>query len=323
MNNWLKISHWRHSGRLRAHEFTSYPPLFLMLFVVGFALTVCTVSAKTPYDGPESGYVGLSGTMPGPPPKVAATIKSPSGQQHFSTSPVTVSGTCPENTVVQIYKNEIFGGSATCGNDGTYSLKVDLIYGQNTLVARDFNALNEAGPDSNSVIVFNDEAPAQSAALAPLDLGGAQLLLNSDAVYRGVFPNQSFSIPVDILGGSAPYAVDIQWGDSSNKIVPRNDNQTFNVQHTYSKPGNYQISMQGTDGQGRVAFLAVAAIVNGQPLVSASTGSGGSSGSSASKLTVLWPLWASSVAMVVTFWLGERREKKVLAHRGFNFQTHI
>lgn len=323
MYNWLKISHWRHTGRLRSHEFTSYPPLFFMLFIVGFALTVCSVAASTPYNGPEAGSVAISGTMPAPAPKEAAEITSITNNQRFANTPITVAGTCPKSTLVEIYKNNIFAGSGLCNSNGRFSIDIDMLIGQNSLVARDYDALNQPGPDSTAITAFYDALPSQAASLVPLNLGGAQLLLNTDAVYRGMFPNQAFQVPVDILGGSAPYAVNVQWGDSSNKIVPRANNESFDVEHTYSKPGTYQITLQATDGQGRVAFLTVAAIVNGQPLATASTSGSGGSNSPTSKLLVLWPLYTTSFAMVLTFWLGERREKRVLASHGFSLHPQI
>ena len=298
--------HHSHSGRLRPHEYTSYPMLFLLILIVGVILGVSSVSAGTP--GPESGSVNLSGTLPKNPPTVAATITSPSQQQHFTSSPITVEGTCPADTIVEVFKNNIFGGSVPCVN-GHYSVKVDLLNGRNVIMAKVYDVLNQAGPDSNKVVVFYDNRFQQGAALAPLNFGGAQLLLNTDAIYRGIFPEHELDVPINIIGGTAPYAVNVQWGDLSNKIVPRKNNLAFNATHVYHKPGTYQITIQATDSSSRVAFLTVAAIVNGQTGVAAA---GGISGKSVNKLLLLWPFYVSAVALVVSFWLGERREKHVL-----------
>lgn len=309
MQHWLKISHHKHSGRLRPHEATSYLPLAVLLLLVGFALTICSVSALSP--GPQAGSVGLKGTMPGAPPKIAATINTPHSGQHFTTTPVTVSGSCLANTLVEIYKNDIFAGSGSCSARGAYSIDIDLLIGQNTLVARVYDDLNQPGPDSNQVTVFYDALPTQASALAGLNFNSAQLLLTTDAVYRGLFPNQQFSVPVQVLGGTPPYAVDIEWGDNSHKVTPRNDNITFTVQHTYTKAGVFPIKMQATDAFGRVAFLSVAAIVNGQPGAAAPTISNKKPPYSA--VLVMWPLYTGMIACVGSFWLGERREKHALS----------
>lgn len=307
MSKRLKLSHVSHSGRIRPHEYTSYGPLALLLLVVGLSLTIATATAQSP--PPQAGSVGLNGSMPGPPPTTAATITSPRNGQRFSTTPVPVTGTCPAGVLVEIFKNDIFAGSGMCGDDGTYTVEIDLLIGQNVLVARVYDSLSQAGPDSEPVTVFYDALPPQADPLSPLNFGAGQMLLSTDAVYRGIFPGQEMKMPISIIGGQPPYAVEVQWGDATNKVIPRDDNQTFYATHTYTKPGTYQITVQATDSQDRVAFITVAAIVNGQPAAAASTGS---NGGTANKLLVLWPLYTASLAIVISFWLGEQREKRLL-----------
>lgn len=313
MLKWLKLSQHNHSGRLRPHEHTSYIPLGVLLLVVGLALIGYTTHAATPYTGPEAGSIGISGVMPGKAPTVAATIDSPNDQQRFSTSPVTFTGTCPANTLVEIFKNDIFAGSTPCTDAGIFSVGIDLMIGQNILIARVYDALNQPGPDSKPKTVFYDALPPQAGPLIGLNFGGAQLLLNTDAVFRGAFPNKELNIPIDIIGGTPPYALNIQWGDSNNKVISRNDNITFNAGHIYLKPGTFQISIQASDALGRVAFLTVASIVNGQPNIAAANTI---STSEANKLLLLWPLYASAVAIVISFFIGEKREKQTLIKHG-------
>ncbi|MBC7512217.1 hypothetical protein H7142_00975 [Candidatus Saccharibacteria bacterium] len=316
----LNLIHPRHSGKLRPHEHTSYVPLGVLLAFVGLLLGVYTSYAASP--GPEARSIGLSGIVPGKPPSVAPTIDSPKTGARFSATPVNVSGTCPKNTLVELFKNNIFAGSIPCLDNGTYALDIDLLIGENILLARVYDDLNQAGPDSNTPIIFYDALPAQAGPLTSLDFGGAQMLLNTDAVFRGVFPGQEMNVPIDILGGTPPYAINVQWGDSSNKIVPRANNQSFTVNHIYKKAGTYQISIQGSDANGRVAFLSVAAIVNGQPsTITGSTDEPSVSAGTLARLLTLWPLYTSMVAIAISFWLGERREKYVLTHGGPVYHT--
>lgn len=305
----LNLIHYSHSGRLRPHEHTSYVLLSVLLLIVGVTLTAYTSFAASP--PPQSGSIGLTGTVPGKPPTLAATIASPGQNQRFSVTPIKVSGTCPAGTLVELFKNDIFAGSTSCDESGKYELEIDLLIGQNILVAKVYDDLNQPGPDSNSVTVFYDALGAQASPVTSLDFGGAQLLLNTDAVFRGVFPDKELAVPIDILGGNPPYALNVQWGDSTNKVIPRNDNVTFNATHTYKRPGTYQISLQASDSQGRVAFLTVAAIVNGQPGVNAATTSP-TTARPMSTLLALWPLYTALVATVGSFWLGEWREKRIL-----------
>ncbi len=310
MHHWLNMSHHKHSGRLRPHEYTSYLPLTLLLLIVGLALTISSVYAAG-HPLPEAGSLGLTGTMPGPAPTVAAVITSPTSQKHVSSTPTIVAGTCPAKTLVEVYKNDIFAGSTFCSDTGHFSIEIDLLIGQNILIARVYNALNQPGPNSAPVTVFYDALPPQATSLTSFNFGGAQLLLNSDAVYRGIFPDKQMNVPLDILGGTPPYAVNVQWGDSTNKVVPRNDDIPFTIDHTYKKPGVYQVSFQASDSQQRVAFLTVASIVNGQPAVVAS---GATAKLSVNKLLMLWPLYTASAAVVLSFWLGERREKRIFGN---------
>ena len=309
----LKILQHKHTGRLRPHEHTSYLGLAVLVLFTGFVLSFFSVASfASASPGPQGGSVSLTGTMPAKPPTTAAVISSPTDGQHFTTSPITVSGTCPDATLVVIYKNDIFAGSAPCGDDNTFTMKVDLLIGQNILKAQVYDALNQAGPESTPVTVYYDIVPPQTEPISLLALKESQLLLNTDAVYRGIFPGQSLSVPVGIIGGTGPYAIDIEWGDSTNTVYSRSDSVTFNATHSYKKPGTYVISIQATDSQQHVAFLQVTAIVNGVPETIASTSA--ADRSTTNQLLVLWPLFAIAISVVTSFWLGEQREKRLLAN---------
>ncbi len=305
-----KIIPHEHTGKLRPHQFTSYLPLLILLIVTAVPLSFFTAFAQSP--GPESRSISLTGVVPGQPPTAGAVITQPTPGQRFSQGPITVSGTCPAGTLVEVYKNDIFAGSTICSSNGIFAVDIDLLFGENTLTARVYDALNQAGPPSNSVTVIYDLLPPQGGTLSPISFGGAQLLLNTDSVFRGAFPGDELLMPLTPIGGTPPFAINIQWGDGNNRVVSRNSNEVFTTAHVFTKPGTYQVSIQATDAEGRVAFLTVAAIVNGAPN-SAGAGSMSSSDTMANGLLALWPLYVSLVAIVLSFWLGEIREKHVLA----------
>ena len=318
MATWLKVSPHEQTAHRSPHETTSYSVLALLLFAVGLALSFYTVNAadlswSRPL--PAEGSVGITGVMPGKPPTIGATINSPTDGQRFTTSPIEVVGTCPPGILVEIFRNDIFAGSTICGDDGKYKITIDLLSGANTFTARVYDALNQAGPDSKSITVYFDFIAAQAAPGRGLDFGGNEMIVQTDAVFRGAFPGKEMTVPVSIIGGVPPYAVNIQWGDLKNSLHSRADNQPFNSSHTYAKPGIYQLAMQATDSHGRVAFITVAAIVNGQPEPVAITGANTPS-SLATHLMALWPLYTAAVAMVISFWLGEKRQKHALAAHG-------
>jgi hypothetical protein len=249
--------------------------------------------------------------MPQPAPAKAAVIVSPASGQQFTTSPVQVSGTCPPQTIVEVYKDNIFAGSSPCTNSGSFAFDIDLLIGQNTLIAKVYDALNQTGPDSNSVNVSYNVLPAQAAPLSTLSLGGAQLLLSTDGIYRGTFPGEQLNVPVSISGGTPPYAINTDWGDSTNTVLPRSNDTTFNIDHVYQKPGTYQIILQASDSEGLDAYLTVVAVVNGQTSAAVSSSL---SNTSKNELLVLWPLYTTAATTVISFWLGERREKRIIGN---------
>jgi hypothetical protein len=302
-----------HSGRLRPHEHTSYGALAFLVLVVGALLALFTVSSfASASPPPAASSVSLSGVMPENPPTTAATITDPTPGEIFSNTPITVSGTCPINTLVEIFKNDIFAGSTPCTSSGNYSVQTDLLYGQDALTAVVYDQINQAGPSSKAITVtYNVNTPVE-ASLLNFNFTATQLVLNTNAVYRGTFPGQQLNVPINILGGVGPFALNVNWGDNTNSVLPSSTNTTINAEHTYSRPGTYKISIQASDSQQHVAFLDVAAIVNGQPATAAGI-SGSSTSSTSNKLLVLWPFYAIAATLVVSFYFGERREKHVLS----------
>lgn len=318
MATWLKLSPREHTAHRSPHEHTSYALLAALLFLVGLALSFYTVTAadlswERPL--PKGGSIGLTGQVPTEPPSEGATIAIPKDGQRFTASPIEVSGSCPPNILVELFRNDIFAGSTICDEAGKYKIFVDLLSGPNAFVARVYDALNQSGPDSNTVTVYFDFTAPQAAGASSLDNGIAPMIITTDAVFRGVFPNKEMSMPIGIVGGVPPYAINVQWGDLKNDLFSRGDNQSFRASHSYAKPGIYQIAVQATDSQGRVAFLTVAAIVNGQPDPVAGTVAT-TNPSIMSRLLALWPLYTAAVATVVSFWLGEKRERRSLAAHG-------
>jgi len=286
----------------------------LLLFITGVTLVSGTVVAQTS-PGPEARSVSLTGKVPGPPPNTAATITSPISGQGFGESPITVSGNCPPGTLVEILKNNIFGGSTVCTNDGRFELQVDLLIGNNDLVARVYNTLNQPGPNSAVVSVSYNALPPQAAGIDPLDFNRNRLLINTDSVYRGTFINEKLAMPIEVIGGTPPYAVEVKWGDNEESIIPRNNNQPFTATHVYKRPGTYQVILQATDSAERVAFLMVAVIINGQPPEAVTAGSDGQASTIEAvsrQLAMMWPLYGMASTAVLSFWLGEKREKELL-----------
>jgi PKD domain/Glucodextranase, domain B len=298
-----------HFGRLRPHHHTSYAGLAFVLLVVGVTLFGLSWAAEAapPAVNPQSGSIGLSGTVKGAAPGTAATITAPANGSHTSHIPVTVSGSCPAGTFVNIEKNNVFAGAASCSDSGTFTLQVDLFDGSNSLVARVSDALGQYGPDSTAVTVFYD---APSLAL-PAGTAGQQLFLDTSTTIVGGSPNQPIPRTVTIVGGVAPYAVSWSWGDDATSLMSEATPGPVAASHTYARPGLYTVIVRVTDSQGNSAYLQTVTVVNG-PV--AAFGGTNTSGAAAlpGELLGAWPLYGIALVMVTFFWLGEWRGKRVL-----------
>jgi hypothetical protein len=302
-----------HTGKIRPHRHTSYAGLVFALVLVGVLLLGVSWAAQAavPAVNPQQGSVGLSGTVPGPPPTTAATILSPHSGSHTSSIPITISGTCPAGTFVEIDKNNVFAGAVQCQDDGTFSLLVDLFDGANTLVARVADALGQFGPDSAPVTVFYD---APSLAL-PSGSVGKQLFLQTSTTVVGGNPNQQLSRTVTIVGGVGPYAVSWDFGDDATSLVSAASEGEVRVSHAYERPGVYRVIVRATDSAGNSAFLQFVTVVNGPVAAYGANGNKGL-GALPGQLLAAWPLYAVALIMVGFFWLGEWREVRKLRKRG-------
>lgn len=313
----LKLSEHRHSGRHLPHRHTSYPALGLLLLLCGLIVGGTTAGALADsHPPPQAGSVSLSGQMPAAPPAAPPQITNPRSGQHFSQTPITVSGTCSTGDLVEVYKNDLFAGAAQC-TDKAFTMQIDLLYGTNTLVARAYDALDQASPDSAAVVVYYDAAPPQSSPLDFANLLGNQLLLKTNPVFRGAYPGVDYDVPVQVIGGQAPYSISVDWGDGKTDLLPRGVAGSFDLVHQYARPGTYQVTIKAADNSKQTAFLQVLVVVNGQAVGSAGQTGGTSSNQTLTlRLLMVWPLYLLALMAVAGFWMGEVREKRKLEHQG-------
>jgi hypothetical protein len=271
-----------------------------LLTISGWLFANETVGAQTQ----ESGSVGIEGRISSPPPSQAATISIPTNGQSFTSLPVTVSGLCTGDVLVKLFKNNVFAGSAQCTN-GSYSLIIDLFSGQNDLVARVFDALDQSGPDSNTVTVTYSD-PRQGTP--------SRVSLTSNFAKRGANPGQLLTWPIILSGGTGPYAISVDWGDGKTPdLISQTFPGTFNIQHTYDNPGVYNIIVKATDKDGGTAFLQLVGVANG-PLSQSNTGtSDDGKGTATPAPRILWQPAALMIPLIFsTFWLGKRYELRVI-----------
>lgn len=278
-----------------------------LFIAVAVPLSVVHAQVSPPPPNPQSGSVGLQGRISAPPPTVGATISVPRDGQSFTSLPITVSGLCPADLLVKVFKNNVFAGSVQCKN-GSYSIIIDLFSGQNELIARVYDSLDQAGPDSNKVTVnFNDNRPG----------GGSRVSLTSNFAKRGSNPGQPLTWPIILSGGIGPYAVSVDWGDNkAPDLISLQFPGTFNIQHVYDSPGVYNIVIKVSDKNGDVAFLQLVGVANGPLSQEQASGTGQNGGTTIIKTKILWqPVAILLPLLFFTFWLGKKYELKVLRRR--------
>jgi len=256
--------------------------------------------AATPVQNPQNGSVGIQGKIPSNPPTQAATITTPANGATFSKTPITVAGLCPKGLLVKVFANNVFVGSVQC-DSGSYSLQVDLFSGENDLVARVYDAFDQPGPDSNIVkVTFND------AQFNPF--GYSLLSLTSPYAQRGANPGDTLTWPVILTGGTGPYALSVDWGDSkAQDLISQQFTGTIDLKHIYDSAGVYRVIIKATDKNGLTAYLQVVAIANG---AITSNVSGQSNNNKPQIIThIMWIPAAICILLVfVAFWLGKRYE---------------
>lgn len=272
------------------------------LFVIGWH-GASQVQAAT-----QSDSVGITGTISAPPPTTPATITFPGNNQSFTEVPVRVSGICPTGLLVKVFKNNVFAGSTECTN-GSYSIQIDLFTGENDLVARVYDSLDQPGPDSNTVRVnFNDTKTG----------AGTRVSVTSNYAKRGAFPGETLTWPIIISGGSGPYAVSVDWGDGTEQDLSSQPFPgTFDIKHVYKAAGVYNIVVKVVDRDGIAAFLQIVGVGNGPLSQTGTTAENGATPGAqpvgAIRTKIVWqPAMIIIPFIFSTFWLGKKYELHML-----------
>lgn len=318
-----KLDH-SHTGKLRHHRHTSYGSLAIILLltlVPLFSASRAVASAATMTDPtlPVTGSYGTYAVVEGQAPKVAPTITSPVSGASFSTSDlVRVQGSCQNNTLVKLFKNEVLAGSALC-QAGSYQISINLFIGANSLVARAYNNNDAVSPDSKIVSVQFSPPGTNLNGTSQLSAQGSaagQFYITSAITHHGYRPGETITWPLTIVGGQAPYAISVSWGDGKTDLYSRSAASELSISHVYAKAagskGSYPVTIKATDQAGTSSFLQLTAIVNGdaQAVGLLSSAKGGYDRSTVIRFA--WQLLALAAIIVLSFWLGERRELGLL-----------
>lgn len=282
---------------------------FLPQLLAGLSLAIVSllvVSSATraitplPTPDPKPGGYGLEATKTQAPPTMGATITTPANGASFSTSPITVNGLCPQGLLVQVYNNGVMVGSVMCEN-GSFSVEVSLFAGTNELKAIVYDDLDQAGPESNvATVSYTDTNFTRF---------GELITLTSNYGRRSAANNTQLEWPLQLSGGTGPYAFSIDWGDGGElQLLSQSLSGLVNVAHIYKKAGIYQVNVKVTDTNGVSAFLQVIAVSSGEADQTAATAEDDGAAKQG-KPVVLWvPTVVLLLLLLPTYWLGRRSQ---------------
>lgn len=223
-----------------------------------------------------------------------------------TTSPINVTGTCPDSSYVTLSRNATFSGVAACVNQ-QFSITSDLFIGTNQLVAQDFNQTDDPGPSSPAVsVTYAPITPVSLIVPAMPDAGPIfPLLLTTAYTYQVRQVEQSFTWAVSVSGGTAPYSLSIHWGDQQSAQPAVASGQAVSLTHAYTTPGNHIVMITATDARQQQAHLQLVAIVRNTDVLAATSG-GITPLARSPWLAIAVPAYVTVSLMTASFWLGEK-----------------
>lgn len=269
-----------------------------LLTLLGYTQQAMAIT-PLPTPPPQPGSYGLEATKPQAPPTQGATITTPGNGGSFNTSPITVNGICPDGLLVQVYDNNVMVGSVMCTN-GSFSLQVSLFAGTNELSAIVYDDLDQAGPVSNTVTVTYTDTRFTAF--------GQLVTLTSSYGRRSAPAGSNLEWPLQLSGGTGPYAFSIDWGDGQTDLKSQALAGVVTISHLYKKAGIYTVNIKVTDANGVSAFLQVIAVASGKVDGTAASTTGTNT-EPTTKTIIIWiPAVIALVLLFPTYWLGRRSQ---------------
>ncbi|MDQ3123545.1 MAG: hypothetical protein M3Q14_02595, partial [bacterium] len=207
--------------------------VILALAVLPLLLVTQTSAQQSrPQTNPSDTGIGMEGRLVQAPPSQAPSISIPANGTSFESIPITVTGLCTDTLLVRVFRNNVFSGAAIC-DGGSYELQIDLFPGQNELVARQYDDLDQASPDSNKrTVTYAIDVPSVPG--SP-DQVAERITLTTNFARRGADPGKELTWPITLSGGRGPYAISIDWGDGKTDLLTRNAAGNFDIKHAYER----------------------------------------------------------------------------------------
>ncbi len=293
----------------------------------------------------------VTATVQAPSLAIGAYIKYPLNGNQVHTSPLNISGTCPNKSYIELIRNGYPSGYANCSSQETFQILSDLSIGTNDLQVRSYNITNQRGPstpsiriaysvisssNSNSTIEVNNSPITSIGSISPIGTTKAPttpLILGSTYHYRSFLSGNQFHWGIDLKGGNPPYVVTITWGDGQTSSLLIQNDPLFDITHDYQKPGNYSVIVSAVDSSGEKSTFQIPAVIskaialihatNNKTLVKAESLPNRINNDLNNWVWITWPTYGILILMMISFWLGEKEEYKIVFNKHRNYSKRI
>ena len=148
-------------------------------------------------------------------------------------------------------------------------------------------------------------------------LSASNLTIIANCINRSIATGEKIILPVRVNGGSAPFALSINWGDDVNELKSVADAEYHNYEHIYETAGIINVALKTTDSKGATSFLQTVVQVNGDSAAASPIASGSTFATIVAGLGSIWteapvPLYWSAVTLVLGFWVGDIVQRVLL-----------
>lgn len=313
------------------HRVFLHPVTVFILLCIGVSIVNMTYRA-------HAGQYTITAKVSAPALTDAATLDSPNNGDVFTSSPISVKGTCPNDSYVVLYRNASLSGVAFCSALNTYEIQTSLYLNGNILKVQAFNLTDDAGPITPEITVtYNPPIIITSLTPSTTVTGPQQTGDNTATIpdslpvitivytYHEYATDRAFEWAIDIAGGTSPYQINTHWGDGTSTLQTALTAQSLMISHQYSKTGIYIIKVNLIDASGKQNMLQLVAIIKEKSSHISVTNSLNNDGNTSllssglvllarNWLVLVWGSYATVLLMAISFWLGEQQKINVLVH---------
>jgi hypothetical protein len=151
------------------------------------------------------------------------------------------------------------------------------------------------------------------AELPDLTIATKPFLVKADYTYQAQRVQRPITFNLAVAGGTAPFAVTVDWGDGTANTTERSEQSEFTVTHVYTTPGEYRVLVTITDALGKTATMQLLA-VSTDPNITTAASISRTDGPVASVLSgikrwiwLIAPAYLVVILMALSYWIGERQ----------------